>query len=108
MACGRDHAVWRNEGGRMVSLSSILVDVDATRERHPALERALLLAARAKARIKIVDILPEVSPRARHVLSSTLEEELVTHRRERLAAIAATVTEVPVRVELLRGRAMIA
>ena len=92
----------------MISLSSILVDVDATREHHPALERALLLAARAKARIKIVDILPEVPPRARRVLSSTLEEELVTHRRERLAAITATVKDVPVTIELLRGRAMVA
>lgn len=92
----------------MVSLSSILVDIDATRERHPALERALLLAARAQARIKIVDILPEVPQLARRVLSSTLEEELVTHRRERLAAIAASVKDVPVTVELLRGRAMIA
>jgi universal stress protein E len=92
----------------VISLSSILVDVDATRERHPALERALLLAVRANARIKIVDILPEVPQRARRVLSSTLEEELVAHRRERLAGIAATVKDVPVTVELLRGRAMIA
>jgi nucleotide-binding universal stress UspA family protein len=92
----------------VISLSSILVDVDATREHHPALERALLLAARAQAHIKIVDILPDVPSRARRVLSSTLEEELATHRRERLAAIAATVKDVPVTVELLRGRPMIA
>jgi universal stress protein E len=92
----------------VISLSSILVDVDATRERHPALERALLLAGRAQTHIKIVDILQDVPSRARRVLSSTLEEELVTHRLERLAAIAATVKDVPVTVELLRGRPMIA
>jgi nucleotide-binding universal stress UspA family protein len=93
------------KGAAVISFSRILVDVDAGAETHPALERAVWLAVRCQARIKIVDVLPDVPQSARSFLNAALEEDLAAHRRERLAAIAARVRgDLPVTVELLRGR----
>lgn len=88
----------------MIDLKSILVDIDAMAPDHPALEQAVELAARCKARVKVVDVLPMVPPTARHFVTAELEEELVDHRRTRLEAIAASATGVQVKYELLRGR----
>ena len=88
----------------MIPLSSILVDIEAAAERHPALERAVALASRCGAAVKIVDVLPDVPAGGRRFLTPGMEQELVAHRRERLAATAAQITGVPVTTELLRGR----
>lgn len=88
----------------MISISSILVDIDATAADHPALQRAARLATGCGARVKIVDVLPRVPAAVRHVLTPKLEQELVDHRRERLAAIAGRLQGFAVTSELLRGR----
>lgn len=92
----------------MISLSRILVDVDAAAETHPALQQAIGLAARCRASVKIVDVLPGVPSGARSFVNDAVEQELVAHRRERLAAIAETVQNVPVTTDVLRGRPAIA
>ena len=88
----------------MISLASILVDIDAVATDHPALEQAVRLAVRCGARVKIVDVLPRVPAGVRHFVTPDLENELIDHRRERLKAIANGVQGVPVTTELLRGR----
>jgi nucleotide-binding universal stress UspA family protein len=88
----------------MISLTSILVDVDAVAANHPALDQAVMLAARSGARVKIVDVLPWVPSSARHFVTADLEHELVEHRRERLKTIAVGLQQVAVETELLRGR----
>lgn len=90
--------------GTMTSLTSLLIDIDAVAPAHPALEQAIGLAVRAGARVKIVDVLPLVPPGARQFVTADIEQELVVHRRERLAAIAEAVQDVSVTTELLRGR----
>jgi universal stress protein E len=91
-------------GAGMIPLTSIVVDVDAAAIEHPALEQAVALAVRCGARVKIVDVLPWVPDRARHFVTAGLEQELVEHRSDRLAAIARGVTRTGVTAELLRGR----
>jgi nucleotide-binding universal stress UspA family protein len=88
----------------MISISSILVDEDAVATHHPALEQAAGLARRCGAGVKIVDVLPWVPSGVRHFVTPDLEQELIDHRRERLAAIAKDVPDIPVTTELLRGR----
>jgi nucleotide-binding universal stress UspA family protein len=88
----------------MISLRSILVDEDAVATHHPALDQAAGLARRCGAGVKIVDVLPWVPSGARHFVTPDLEKELIEHRRERLAAIAKGVPDVPITTELLRGR----
>jgi nucleotide-binding universal stress UspA family protein len=88
----------------MATLTSILVDIDASAADHPALDRALSLARRSRARIKIVDVLPWVPPAARNYVTSDRERDLVEHRRERLQAIAGAVQDVVATTDVLRGR----
>jgi nucleotide-binding universal stress UspA family protein len=88
----------------MISLSSVLVDVDALAGDQSALAHATDLAVRCGARLKIVDVLPWVPPRARQFVTAEFEQELVEHRTGRLESVAAQVTSVDVTTELLRGR----
>jgi nucleotide-binding universal stress UspA family protein len=88
----------------MTSISSILVDEDAVAPHHPALEQAAELARRCAARLKIVDVLPWVPPGVRHFVTPEIEQELIDHRRERLAALARGLSDVRATTELLRGR----
>jgi nucleotide-binding universal stress UspA family protein len=88
----------------MISLSSVLVDVDAIAAEQPAVTHARDLAARCGARLKIVDVLPFVPPGARHFVTADLEQELVEHRTQRLQSLGAGVHDVEVTTELLRGR----
>jgi nucleotide-binding universal stress UspA family protein len=88
----------------MIPLTSILVDIDAAAADHPALEHGVALAARCGARVKIVDVLLPVPPRARGFVTTSLEQELVDHRRARLDLAAGSVKDVAVTAELLRGR----
>jgi nucleotide-binding universal stress UspA family protein len=92
----------------MISLASILVDIDAVATDHPALEQAVRLAVRCGARVKIVDVLPWVPAAVRHFVTPELEKELIDHRRGRLTAIANRVQGVSAATELLRGRPGIA
>ncbi len=88
----------------MISLSSVLVDVDAVAEGHSTLTQARDLAVRCGARLKIVDVLPWVPPSARHFVTADFERELVEHRTGRLNALAEQMSGVEVTAELLRGR----
>jgi nucleotide-binding universal stress UspA family protein len=88
----------------MTSPGSILVDEDAIATHHPALEQAARLARRWGARLTIVDVLPWVPSGVRHFVTPDIEKELIEHRRERLAALAQNVSDVPATTELLRGR----
>jgi nucleotide-binding universal stress UspA family protein len=88
----------------MISLASVLVDVDAVASEQPAMTHATSLAVRCGARLKIVDVLPFVPPSARHFVTTDLEQELVEHRTERLRSLAAGVRSVEVDTALLRGR----
>ena len=88
----------------MTAVKSILVDIDAGAVDHPALERAVSLAARSHGQVKVVDVLPLVPPSVRDFLSPELECDLVDRRRERLQAIANRVQGVTATSELLRGR----
>src|SRR5687767_2528584 len=88
----------------MISLSSVLVDIDALAEDQSALTHARDLAVRSGARVKIVDVLPWVPSGVRHFVTADFEQELVEHRTERLKSVAAQVNGVDVTTELLRGR----
>lgn len=88
----------------MISLSSVLVDVDALAEDQSALVQARELAIRCGACLKIVDVLPRVPPSARHFVTADFEQELVEHRTGRLQSVAAQVVGVEMTTELLRGR----
>lgn len=81
----------------------ILVDLDATAAAHPAVDRALELARRCGASVKLVDVM-SVPASARSYLSSEAEKMVAGARGERLATLAATITDVPVEHELLTGR----
>jgi nucleotide-binding universal stress UspA family protein len=88
----------------MISLSSVLVDVDALADEQPALTHARDLAARCGARLKIVDVLPFVPSSARRFVTADVEQELVEHRTDRLRSLRSGVHGVDVAIELLRGR----
>ena len=92
----------------MISLTSVVIDVDALAATHPAVPLGVALAARGGARVTIVDVLPWVPAGARHFVTADLERELVEHRRERLHAIAEGVQGVAATAVLLRGRPAVA
>jgi universal stress protein E len=84
------------------AFSSILVDVDATAQSQPALERAVVLARNCGARLRIVDV---ASARfdAHGSLSAELEDELVAQRREKLARLAYGLRGVDAETDVLAG-----
>ena len=88
----------------MTQFSRILIDVDASAQAHPALDAAMDVARRCKAAVKFVDVLGEVPFATRHYLTPQLEADLVARRLEQLRTVAAPITDVPVTVEVLRGR----
>jgi universal stress protein E len=89
----------------MATFRSILVDIDAAAPRHPALGQAFDLAARAGARVSIVDVLPHVPRAARLFATPDIERELVQHREECLTrAAAGAPAGVETGTALLRGR----
>ena len=81
----------------------ILVDIDATAAAHPALERALRLARRWGARLRIVDVL-HLPGSALRYLRPRMQEQLVSERRERLVEIQRGTTDLAVDVDVLLGR----
>ncbi|HEX6322751.1 MAG TPA: universal stress protein [Vicinamibacterales bacterium] len=89
----------------MAAFQRILVDIDAAAPRHPALSQAFDLAARAGARLTIMDVLPHVPKAARLFATPDIENELVQHRQECLARAASEAPAgVTTETALLRGR----
>lgn len=83
---------------------SILVDVDALGQQHPALDAALELATRCHAKVKIVDVVWDVPDTARNFVTPRLEQEIVDNHREHLVRLACwRQRPVPVETALLRG-----
>ena len=87
----------------MSSFRSILVDIDAAATKHPALERAILLANKSGGTLTVADVMT-VPPHARHYLPAEIEERLVRDRRQQLARIAGEVSDVRAEAKLLVGR----
>src|SRR5688572_19715750 len=87
----------------MEPFKSILVDVDATASFHPALERAVDLARGSGAKLTIVDVMT-VPAHERQDLPVGVEEAMIVWRRQRLAALASSVTGVSAEAKLLVGR----
>lgn len=79
----------------------ILVDIDATAEVHPALERAIGLARRWG------DVVHVPGPALRY-LAPRMRDQLVRERRERLMEIQRGATDLAVDVDVLVGRPAIA
>jgi nucleotide-binding universal stress UspA family protein len=87
----------------MKSFRNILVDIDSTARAHPALERAILLAKRSRAKLTVADVMT-VPPNARHYLPAGIEEGLVRDRRQQLARIVREVRDVQAEARFLVGR----
>lgn len=83
---------------------SILVDVDALGQQHPALDAALNLARHSQAKVKIVDVVQDVPPNARPFVTARLEREIVENHHEHLVRLASwRQRPVPVETAILRG-----
>jgi nucleotide-binding universal stress UspA family protein len=90
----------------MATFTRILVDVDSTAGRHPALEQAFELAKRTGASVTIVDVLPHVPKAARLFATVDIEQELIDNRLQALGLIAKHAPDgISVKTGLLRGRA---
>ena len=102
MAINLDFTGFRT--GFHTGFHSILVDVDAMAQQHPALDAALALAARCHAKVKIVDVVWDVPDNARDFVTPRLEREIVENHREHLVRLACwRQRSVPVETALLRG-----
>lgn len=88
----------------MPTFRNILLDVDATAAGHPAFRQACDLAARSGARLKVVDGMEDVPDAARGHISSKMEQELIEHRLELLAALASSRPDVEIETAVLRGK----
>jgi universal stress protein E len=83
---------------------SILVDVDALGQQHPAIDAAVNLASHFGARVKLVDVVRDVPPGARPFVTPRLEREIVENHREHLERLASwRQRPVPVETAILRG-----
>jgi nucleotide-binding universal stress UspA family protein len=81
---------------------SILVDVDATANAHPALDWALMLAKAFEAKLTVCDVL-SLPSEVENFLATTYVRRMVELRRERLARMAQEL-DIPARARLLAGR----
>lgn len=82
----------------------VLVDVDATAPRHPALDHACDLAARVGARVTLVDVMPDLPRGAANVIVARHERQLEEARLAALRALAATRSDVEITPLVLRGK----
>jgi universal stress protein E len=87
---------------------SILVDIDATAAAHPALDAAFELSARCNARVKLVDVIPDLPRGARKVITEQQEQQLADARLALLTALAGSRPDLPIDAEVLRGKPAIA
>lgn len=89
----------------MVTLRKILADIDVLSPHHPALQRAAELASITGARLKVVDVLPDVPNAARRFVTEAVEQELVDDRLQRVrAAVERLGVTDGVETGVLRGR----
>lgn len=91
----------------MRSFQNILVAVDSRWDRHPALEWAVRLAEHNQAKLKIVDVLPDLSWIARVAMtdSETFHQALVDQKRRAVDALATPIRKqgIDVTTEVLSG-----
>ncbi|MPY91173.1 MAG: hypothetical protein GEU99_25085 [Luteitalea sp.] len=94
----------------MPTFNRILLDINALDDAHPAVTLALDLAGRCQARLKIVDVVPELQRQREHHLPTHLEADVVAHRRERLEQLAAEARSMGtvVEIDVLRGKPALA
>lgn len=88
----------------MPDFRNILLDVDATAAQQPAFVQACDLAARAGARLTVVDVMEDVPRGANEAITPRIERELMDHRLEALRKLAKTRTDVQIDTTILRGR----
>jgi len=86
----------------MQPISSILVDVDASAQAQPALERALRIARGCGARLTLVDVMPVPSEARSHYRTDPDHVE-TRCRRAQLARLANGITGVTVDWQVLLG-----
>jgi universal stress protein E len=86
----------------MQPISSILVDVDATAQAQPALERALRIARGCGARLTLVDVIP-VPSEARSPHRTDPDHVETRCRRAQLARLANSITGLTVDSQVLLG-----
>jgi universal stress protein E len=83
---------------------SIVVDVDALGQQHPALDAAVNLAKHFQAKVKVVDVVWNVPPSARSFVTPRLEREIIENHQEHLLRLACwRQRPVPVETAILRG-----
>ncbi|MPZ20213.1 MAG: hypothetical protein GEV06_20190 [Luteitalea sp.] len=94
----------------MPTFTRILLDINALEGAHPAFARALDLAGRCGARLKIVDVVPALPQVAQRHLPPRLESDLVGNRRQRLEQLAqdARAAGTTVATDVLRGQPAVA
>jgi nucleotide-binding universal stress UspA family protein len=88
------------------TFKKILVHVDSMATEHPALDRAVELARHLGSALKIVDVVEDLPRHARLFLPHDLQTLVASERVNRLAAIAARVSDASLEVthEALGGR----
>ena len=96
----------------MKKFRDILVAVDTRFDEHPALQWAIQLAKHNQAKLKIVDILPELPWVAKIALSDSegTQEALSEQKIHKLETIAKTVRDqqIDVRTQLLHNKSSFA
>lgn len=101
--CYRRNFDWLS--GHAAAFSSILVDVDVTAEVHYALDRAVRIARRSGACLRIVDVAPSLTGAGQYSTGVGLEE-VYGSRRGRLERLTTGIKGVAVDCDLLAGRAV--
>ena len=105
-------ATLNRDGGRVKRFKSILVAIDSRAQDHPALQWATSLAEYNKARLTIVDVVPELSsPFGATRQEVEMAREAIEESKTRsLEALATSVGEKGVSVEtrVLSGRTSVA
>jgi universal stress protein E len=77
----------------IASFKRMLVHVDAADPRHPALDRAIELADRVGASLRLVDVVADLPRHARLLLPKDLQTLLVRERERRLDALATSLED---------------
>ena len=92
----------------MRRFQNILVAVDSRWDEHPALQWAVRLAEHNEAKLKIVDVLPELPWIARITMSDseTTQHTLAEQKRQAVDALAQPVRDqgIDVTTKVLSGR----
>lgn len=89
----------------MARLARILVHVDHASRRDRGVDAAVRVAERCRARLTLAGVVPAVPLGARGFVTRGVEQELLEHRREQLAGLAARMRHVRADTVVLRGQA---